>query len=134
MGACIRAVVFDVDGVLRHLDPEQPARIESEYNIAEGLLIRCALEKTLLRRVVCGEISHDAWVRCWTADLAARLEGCGTSEATELCPGLATELCRARAESAAQAFDAAKGTRRDDVRQRQSFDITSCEPWVNDAT
>lgn len=59
----IRAVVFDLDGVLRHFDPAHVAAIEEQHGLPEGSVHRAAFAPELLDQVVTGRLSRSAWVR-----------------------------------------------------------------------
>lgn len=58
----IRAVLFDLDGVVRHFDAEYTADIERRYGFAPGAITDVAFEPELLLQVTTGEISRRAWV------------------------------------------------------------------------
>ncbi|MDT0156707.1 HAD family phosphatase [Microbacterium sp. ARD32] len=59
----IRAVVFDLDGVLRHFDPAHVAAIEEQHGLPDGSVHRAAFAPELLDPVVTGRTSRAAWVR-----------------------------------------------------------------------
>lgn len=52
----IETVVFDLDGVVRHFDREHEARLEDEYGLQRGALLRAAFGDELGRRLVTGVI------------------------------------------------------------------------------
>lgn len=70
----IRAVLFDLDGVLRHFDPAHVAQIEKRHGLAEGAIHRTAFDSSLLAAVTTGAMTRAAWVQ----DVGVRL---GSSEA-----------------------------------------------------
>lgn len=59
----IRAVLFDLDGVVRHFDPENVARIERQHGLAAGVIEAVAFTPHLLEQVTTGRISRREWVR-----------------------------------------------------------------------
>ncbi|WP_372968921.1 HAD family hydrolase [Microbacterium sp.] len=59
----IRAVLFDLDGVVRHFDPENVARIENQHGLATGAIEAVAFAPHLLEQVTTGRISRREWVR-----------------------------------------------------------------------
>lgn len=59
----IRVVLFDLDGVIRHFDPQHVADIEVEYELAAGTLEKIAFAKPLIEDVTSGRISRAEWVR-----------------------------------------------------------------------
>lgn len=59
----IRAVLFDLDGVVRHFDPENVARIERQHGLAAGAIEAVAFAPHLLEQVTTGRISRLEWVR-----------------------------------------------------------------------
>lgn len=59
----IRAVLFDLDGVVRHFDPENVARIERQHGLAAGAIESVAFTPRLLEQVTTGRISRRDWVR-----------------------------------------------------------------------
>jgi HAD superfamily hydrolase (TIGR01509 family) len=58
----IRAVVFDLDGVIRHFDPEFVADIEARHALSMGTLLETAFADPALSEVITGRITRDAWV------------------------------------------------------------------------
>ncbi|MEJ1087344.1 HAD family phosphatase [Microbacterium sp. Mu-80] len=58
----IRAVVFDLDGVLRHFDPALVAQIEERNGLAGGSIHAAAFEPTLLAAVTTGAIPREEWM------------------------------------------------------------------------
>lgn len=63
--------VFDLDGVIRHWDPEIVARAEREHGLPTGSLLGEAFEPELLLQAVTGAISDEAWRQ----EVVARLQG-----------------------------------------------------------
>jgi putative hydrolase of the HAD superfamily len=64
-----RALLIDLDGVLRRWDPSVPASVERSYGLPSGVLLDTAMEWGLYRPAVAGELSDADWM----ADVAARL-------------------------------------------------------------
>ncbi|WP_223624027.1 HAD family hydrolase [Microbacterium sp. EST19A] len=60
--APIHAVLFDLDGVVRHFDAGYTADIEVEYGLTPGSVLEAAFEPRLLEQVTTGKISRGAWV------------------------------------------------------------------------
>lgn len=58
----IRAVLFDLDGVVRHFDADLTADIETRHGLAPGAVLQTAFEPDLLAQVTTGAISRRAWV------------------------------------------------------------------------
>lgn len=56
-----KVFVFDLDGVIRHWDPDIVAVAEREHGLPPGTLLGTAFEPELLLSVVTGVISDDAW-------------------------------------------------------------------------
>ena len=61
-GSVIQAVVFDLDGVIRHFDPEFVADVERRHSLAMGTLLETAFAEPGLTDVVTGRLTRDAWV------------------------------------------------------------------------
>lgn len=59
----IRAVLFDLDGVVRHFDPENVANIERAHDLDRGSIEAVAFAPHLLEQVTTGRISRREWVR-----------------------------------------------------------------------
>jgi glucose-1-phosphatase len=66
----IRAVVFDLDGVVRHFDPCDA--IETEYGLAPGTLTTLPYEPELLNPTVTGQWSYEEWIDAIGQCLSAR--------------------------------------------------------------
>lgn len=58
----IRAVLFDLDGVVRHFDPENVAVIERIHGLSRGAIEAIAFAPQLLNQVTTGAISRREWV------------------------------------------------------------------------
>lgn len=59
----INAVLFDLDGVVRHFDPDHVADIEARHAVSPGLIQSSAFSATLLSQVTTGQISRWHWIR-----------------------------------------------------------------------
>lgn len=59
----IRAVVFDLDGVLRHFHSDCISEIERRHALPDGALNATAFSQPLLADVTTGRISRAEWVR-----------------------------------------------------------------------
>ncbi len=57
----IEAVVFDLDGVVRHFDDDRLAEVERNHQLAPGAIPEVAFESALLLRLTTGEISRAEW-------------------------------------------------------------------------
>ncbi|MFI7547344.1 HAD family hydrolase [Actinoplanes sp. NPDC049599] len=57
-----RAMLIDLDGVLRRWDPTVPAAVEESYGLAPGTLLSTAMSWDLLRPAVAGEITDAEWM------------------------------------------------------------------------
>lgn len=58
----IRAVVFDLDGVVRHFNPDHVRAIERGHGIAEGAIEAFAFAQPHIEAVTTGRISRATWV------------------------------------------------------------------------
>ncbi|GAA3337941.1 haloacid dehalogenase [Amorphoplanes nipponensis] len=58
-----RAMLIDLDGVLRRWDPAVPAAVENAYGLEPGALIGTAMSWDLLRPAVAGEITDAEWMQ-----------------------------------------------------------------------
>lgn len=80
----IRAVLFDLDGVVRHFDADFTADIEARHGLSPGAVLDAAFEPDLLAQVTTGAISRRTWVERVGATLgsvvAAEEWGCQSSE------------------------------------------------------
>lgn len=59
----IRAVLFDLDGVIRHFHPEHVAAIEHQHALAPGRIESFAFSSPVIDDVTTGRISRAEWVR-----------------------------------------------------------------------
>lgn len=67
----IRAVLFDLDGVIRRFHPEHVARIEREHALAPGSIESFAFSTPVIDDVTTGRITRAEWVRAIGEHLAA---------------------------------------------------------------
>lgn len=58
----IRAVLFDLDGVIRHFDQRHVANIERRHGIKAGLINRFAFSPPLIEDVTTGRMTRRAWI------------------------------------------------------------------------
>lgn len=58
----IRAVLFDLDGVIRHFDPHHAAGIEHDHALPPGSIEACAFASPIIDDVTTGRITRSAWV------------------------------------------------------------------------
>ncbi|MGN6406977.1 MAG: HAD family hydrolase, partial [Curtobacterium sp.] len=59
----IRAVLFDLDGVIRRFHPEHVEAIEREHGLVPGTIEAVAFAAPLIDDVTTGRITRDAWIR-----------------------------------------------------------------------
>ncbi|WP_083295219.1 HAD-IA family hydrolase [Curtobacterium sp. BH-2-1-1] len=59
----IRAVLFDLDGVIRHFHPEHVAAIERAHGLPPGTIEAVAFAAPLIDEVTTGRITRTEWVR-----------------------------------------------------------------------
>jgi putative hydrolase of the HAD superfamily len=64
-----RALLIDLDGVLRRWDPSVPAAVERSYGLPPGSLLDTAMQWDLYRPAVAGELTDAEWM----AAIARRL-------------------------------------------------------------
>jgi putative hydrolase of the HAD superfamily len=57
-----RALLIDLDGVLRQWDPAVVAAVEQSYGLAPGTLLSTAMSWDLLRPAVAGELTDAQWM------------------------------------------------------------------------
>jgi putative hydrolase of the HAD superfamily len=57
-----RALLIDLDGVLRRFDPAHGARVEVAHGLPAGLLAASAFAPERLRPAITGRVSHAAWM------------------------------------------------------------------------
>lgn len=58
----IKAVVFDLDGVVRHFDPDHFSGIEAAHHLEAGAILGVAFQPALLEAVTTGRITRAEWV------------------------------------------------------------------------
>ncbi|WP_435748749.1 HAD family hydrolase [Microbacterium sp. PMB16] len=58
----IRAVLFDLDGVIRHFDSEYTSQVEHRYGFDPGTITAVAFEPDVLAQVTTGVILRREWV------------------------------------------------------------------------
>lgn len=92
----IRAVLFDLDGVIRHFDPENVASIEPAHDLEPGSIEVVAFAPHHLEQVTTGRISRREWVERIGVELrnpvAAEAWGGQTFRVDEEVLGLVDEL------------------------------------------
>ena len=59
----IRAVLFDLDGVVRHFGPENVTAIERAHDLSPGAIEAIAFAPQLVNQVTTGAISRREWVQ-----------------------------------------------------------------------
>ncbi|RZU49787.1 putative hydrolase of the HAD superfamily [Krasilnikovia cinnamomea] len=57
-----KALLIDLDGVLRRWDPAVPAAVEQKYGLSSGALMSTAFTWDLLRPAVAGELTDAEWM------------------------------------------------------------------------
>jgi putative hydrolase of the HAD superfamily len=57
----ISAVVFDLDGVVRHWDPDVNAAIERRHGLAPGAILDAAFAPDLGQAAVTGALDYETW-------------------------------------------------------------------------
>lgn len=57
----ITTVLLDLDGVIRHFDPDHRDRIEAAAGLAPGALWAAAFEDGLIERLITGKMSRAEW-------------------------------------------------------------------------
>ncbi|BFU42842.1 HAD family hydrolase [Krasilnikovia sp. MM14-A1004] len=57
-----KALLIDLDGVLRRWDPAVPAAVEQKYGLSSGALMDTAFTWDLLRPAVSGELTDAQWM------------------------------------------------------------------------
>lgn len=77
----INAVVFDLDGVVRHFDPAHVLGVEEAHALGSGAITEAAFEPGLLEAVTTGRISRAEWVA--RVDDALGTPGAATEWAAE---------------------------------------------------
>ncbi|GAA3518662.1 HAD-IA family hydrolase [Actinocatenispora rupis] len=69
-----RALLLDLDGVLRRFDPARQRAVESEYGLPEGMLSDLAFAPERLRPAVLGAVPDAEWMAGVTDAVAAATE------------------------------------------------------------
>lgn len=105
----LRALLIDLDGVIRHWDPENATHAEAEAGLPPGAIRRAAFSPELLTPAITGRVSDEQWRQAVQdrlrgeypaadAALAVRLwsEPCGRVDGAAL--ALITQ-CRAKARA-----------------------------------
>ncbi len=59
----IKAVLLDLDGVLRHWNNQKLFDVEDSLNLVRGYLLKNAFESALLHRAITGLITHEQWMK-----------------------------------------------------------------------
>lgn len=67
----LQAVVFDLDGVIRHWDPHVTDRIEERHGLARGSIVATGFGMELGPLVVTGALSFEEWTERLSEDLDA---------------------------------------------------------------
>lgn len=57
----IEAVVFDLDGVVRHFDEDRLAQVERDHRLEPGAIPTAAFESGLLKQLTTGRITRAEW-------------------------------------------------------------------------
>jgi putative hydrolase of the HAD superfamily len=70
----ISAVIFDMDGVVRHWDPDQVLQIENQWGLPPGSIEKAALEVPQFSDGLLGNCTFDEWCDS-TAQLLAQRHG-----------------------------------------------------------
>jgi putative hydrolase of the HAD superfamily len=65
-----RALLIDLDGVLRVFDPLVVSSIEERYGLTPGSLMTSAMAWHRLRPTIAGEQSHEAWIQSIVDELS----------------------------------------------------------------
>jgi putative hydrolase of the HAD superfamily len=80
------AVLIDLDGVIRHWDPDKIRELEEQYRLPSGELLRLAFAPPLLHDAVTGRITDEQWRDLVGRELVVR-HGPGAG-------GIVAEWCR----------------------------------------
>lgn len=59
----IEAIVLDLDGVIRHFDPDHPRRVETRHGLPEGALWSTAFASGRIQALVTGQVTRAEWTR-----------------------------------------------------------------------
>lgn len=65
----MRLLVLDLDGVVRHFDPDAQATIEQQHQLEAGVLWRAAFEHPRGHAVITGRLTREAWMAEIDAEL-----------------------------------------------------------------
>jgi putative hydrolase of the HAD superfamily len=68
----IRAVLFDLDGVLRHFDPGHVTRVEADASLPPGTLDAIAFDVSRLAGAVSGRWTFEQWQAAVASELGER--------------------------------------------------------------
>jgi putative hydrolase of the HAD superfamily len=69
-----RAIIYDLDGVIRRWDPDETLSIEQRHSLPPGAILAAAFEPALLEQAVCGRIDDETW-RAAIRDALIRAHG-----------------------------------------------------------
>lgn len=58
----IELALFDLDGVIRHFDPDHRESVEREHGVTSGAIRAAAFEPELLHRAITGMITTAQWI------------------------------------------------------------------------
>lgn len=92
-----RAIIWDLDGVLRIWDPAETPAIEARYALPEGTIFAAAFDDSLADRAVTGRISDETW-RLATRNAVVRACGEAAAAAVEEWTRLTGAIDRAMVE------------------------------------
>ncbi|MDQ0613360.1 HAD superfamily hydrolase (TIGR01509 family) [Microbacterium sp. W4I4] len=65
----ISTVLFDLDGVIRHFEPEVTAAIERRHGIAPGLIAQIAFTSSSVEQLTTGRLLRADWITAIGAEL-----------------------------------------------------------------
>jgi len=57
----IESIVLDLDGVIRHFDPDHRARVEADHGLSSGALWAAAFAPERIQPLVTGKVSRAEW-------------------------------------------------------------------------
>ncbi len=83
--AAIQAVIFDLDGVVRHF--EQPDETERTLGLPPGAIAAAAYDSQLLDDATCGRVTYEQWIDA-IADLLEQRHGVGARAAAAAFSGM----------------------------------------------
>lgn len=74
----IKAIITDLDGVIRHFPTNRNEEYEKQYGLPQGTLVKSAFEHSDLNKVIKGEISDEEWrmIIAFRVQKFAPLEDC----------------------------------------------------------